>query len=99
MGFGYPYGVFIMEFWAHGRVRIRATMEGMHTLTLTIPLNCRATSRSGSCLGISSPMCILPKFYFGNLYRPGNVIVGNLDNGLIKRRLEPLYARMNALLV
>ena len=33
--------------------------EGMHTLPLTTPTG-RTTSQVGSCLGISSPMCIPP---------------------------------------
>ena len=66
MGFGYPFGVVIMELMGSWKGSNKGHHGGMHTLTLTIPLNCRAMSWSGSCLGISFPMCILPKFYFGD---------------------------------
>ena len=68
------YGVDIIEFWAHGRIPIRAIMGGIHTLILTILLNYRAMSWSRSCSRISSPMCILPIIYFADPYKPSNVI-------------------------
>ena len=66
-------GLLLWKLWGHGRVLIRATMGGMLTLTLMIPLNFQATSRSGSSLGISSSICILSKCYFCDPNRTDNI--------------------------
>ena len=72
----------------------------MHTLPLTTRTG-RATSQVGGCLGISSPMCILPNFdiTLATQTRWATTWVGIWKSNMTSKLLEPLHARMNSLLV